>query len=192
MMRKNKLYNIGICDIPSKENGKMTKAYITWYDMLRRCYNEKIHKKEPTYIGCTVCSEWFVFSNFKYWFDANYITNYHLDKDIITYGNKIYSPSTCCFVPSELNVLLNTNSKLRGLYPIGVSWKKRDHTFVASIKLYGKATHLGCYTNPEDAHNAWVTAKRLYATKLAETYFINNKISIYVKDAIIKYANNLR
>lgn len=62
-------------------------------------------KNKPTYEGCTVCDEWLYFSNFKKWFDENYIEGFQLDKDIIIRGNKVYSPQTCCFVPKEINII---------------------------------------------------------------------------------------
>lgn len=48
--------------------------------------------------------------SFKKWFDENYIKGYELDKDILIKGNRIYSPDTCCFVPSFINRLY-TSSK---------------------------------------------------------------------------------
>lgn len=60
-----KVYGYGICDITGIENGKQMKYYETWKGMLRRCYSELYHKKEPTYKECSVCDEWLLFSNFK-------------------------------------------------------------------------------------------------------------------------------
>ena len=42
----------------SKINGKQTREYNIWNKMSQRCYDEKYHRKEPNYIGCTVCEEW--------------------------------------------------------------------------------------------------------------------------------------
>ena len=33
----------------AKKNGKNTDEYIIWRDMLKRCYDPKFHKKNPTY-----------------------------------------------------------------------------------------------------------------------------------------------
>jgi len=84
-------------------NGKHTKTYITWRNMLGRCYSDKVQVKQPTYIGCTVADEWHNFQNFAQWFDENYVEGYDLDKDIKFEGNKIYSPENCLFVSRKEN-----------------------------------------------------------------------------------------
>lgn len=86
-----------------REGGIKTKAYETWHSMLRRCYSEKCLKKEPSYIGCSVCEEWRNFQNFAEWFYDNYKDGLHLDKDILVDGNKIYSHDTCLFVTQKQN-----------------------------------------------------------------------------------------
>ena len=117
-------------------NNVVTKEYEEWRHMLERCYNIKIQKKHPTYIGCTVCEEWLNFQKFaKWWTDNHYeIKNYRmeLDKDILIKGNKIYSPETCCIVPSNINTLFTKANKSRGQYPIGVSYHIPTNKFVSN------------------------------------------------------------
>ena len=55
-----------------RENGKQTKCYITWVNMLKRCYNDEYHNKKPTYKDCNICEEWLCFQNFAEWFYNNY------------------------------------------------------------------------------------------------------------------------
>ena len=43
--------------IPFLNNSRM-KARRLWNDMHSRCYNEKLHKRFPEYIGCTICDYW--------------------------------------------------------------------------------------------------------------------------------------
>lgn len=88
---------------PTAENGKITKAYNTWRNILKRCYCEKTQVKQPTYIGCSVDTIWHEFQSFAEWFDKNHIEGYHLDKDIKIKGNKVYSPETCIFVSRNEN-----------------------------------------------------------------------------------------
>ena len=112
------------------KKGNPTKEYSVWLSMLTRCYNSRFLKNNETYIGCEVCDEWLEFQNFAEWFHQNYKDGYQLDKDLLTKGNKIYSPETCCFVPQEINLLLVRRQNRRGKYPIGVS---RDKTKFAAI-----------------------------------------------------------
>ena len=107
------------------ENGKHTRVYKTWNHMLQRCYSEKYHEKESTYINCEVCNEWHNFQNFGKWFDDNYYEiegeEMNLDKDILVKHNKIYSPETCVFVPHKINKLFVKGDKVRGKSVIGTS-----------------------------------------------------------------------
>jgi len=118
MRKKTKLvYGVGINDHfePVNKNGDILVAYDYWHAMLRRCYSTKYHIHHPTYIGCTVCKEWLIFSNFKRWFDENYRDGFQLDKDILVKGNKVYSPDTCCFVSQHLNTLITSDNANKGV-----------------------------------------------------------------------------
>lgn len=54
-----KVCGVGICD---KDTDK--EVYKRWIGMLKRCYSEKELIKCPTYIDCSVCEEWHLYSNF--------------------------------------------------------------------------------------------------------------------------------
>lgn len=101
--KKKRVWGVGIndCEIRSKE-----KVVIVWRDMLQRCYDSNFVENNHTYTGCSVCDEWLYLSNFKKWFEENYVEGYQLDKDILVKGNKVYSPETCCFVPREITLYL--------------------------------------------------------------------------------------
>jgi hypothetical protein len=152
------------------ENGveKKTPSYTKWREMIRRCYDEKTHKKYPTYIGCTVSDEWEDFSKFKEWYESHVKENdlnYHLDKDLLILGNKVYSPDRCVLIPRQINSLITKRDACRGQYPIGVHFHSRDHKFESKCRYYdlnnGKSIKkfLGYYTTPEDAANAYVEYK---------------------------------
>jgi len=73
-----------------------------WENMKQRCYSEIYQKQYPTYKGCYVCDEWLNdYETFKKWFYEHYKESFVLDKDILFEGNKIYSPETCCFCPTN-------------------------------------------------------------------------------------------
>ena len=109
------------------ENGKNTKCYKTWHNMLNRCYDEKFHEKYPTYIGCEVDKNWHNFQNFAEWYYNNYYEieggKMCLDKDILYKHNKVYSPKTCIFVPQTINSLFVKRDNNRGESVIGTSLK---------------------------------------------------------------------
>ena len=93
--------------------------YRTWVGMIRRCYSPVEHKNQPSYIDCTVCREWAYFSNFRSWMLQQNWKGLDLDKDILVKGNKVYSPSTCIFVPRKLNVTYtNSSNKTEVLYKV--------------------------------------------------------------------------
>ena len=97
-----------------------SKSGICWINMLKRCYDKSFHLRQPTYTNCTVSKNWHNFQNFAKWYNDNYVENYHLDKDLLVYGNKLYSQDTCIFVPRELNSLFQTNSRNNESLPFGV------------------------------------------------------------------------
>ena len=162
------------------ENGKKTKCYRTWYDMLRRCYDEKNLKRNPTYIDSEVCDKWLNFQNFAKWFYENYYEikgqKMCLDKDILYKGNKIYSPDTCVFVPHNINVLFTKRDNNRGKYPIGVCYHKQNEKFVATCRIYdfkenkSKNKYLGLYDTPEKAFEVYKQFKEKYIKEIAEYY----------------------
>lgn len=102
--------------------GNRLKEYQVWKGMLERCYSDKFQAKKPTYKGCIVSENFVCYPYFKKWcnkqigFDQ---VGWHLDKDILSKGNKVYSEDTCCFVPQEINSLLVRSNATRGKYPLG-------------------------------------------------------------------------
>jgi len=179
----NGVGSFGIGIYKSEVNNEATKEYDTWSKMLQRCYNEKYREKYPTYKDCTVIKKWLNFQIFAKWFEENYVEGWQLDKDILLKGNKIYSPETCCFVPSEVNNLLLKSGKIRGEYPIGVS--KRNKNFISQLKCGGKKVHLGMFSTPEEAFQAYKKAKEFYIKQIAEKYKIQITRECY--EALINY-----
>ena len=164
-------------------------SYATWLRMLARCYRESYLKNTPSYTNCEVCDEWKRYSNFEKWFNNpsnGYKEGYALDKDILIKGNKLYSPSTCCFVPNEINALLIKHDSKRGEYPIGVS--AHDKRFCARISVFKKGSiWLGTFDTPQDAFNAYKQAKEQYIKEMASKYYKEGKITKEVYDALMKY-----
>ena len=181
--RKKKLVcGVGINDVDyavqPTENGK-TKVciyYRTWKHMLVRCYSEKYHIERSTYKGCSVCEEWLTFSKYKSWMETQDYEGKQLDKDLLVQGNKVYSPETCVFVSRQINMFLVERGADRGEYPIGVCYVKKSRDMMSeqskpyrAIIRVGSGTqkHLGYFSTPEEAHQAWLKAKIELAKGLA-------------------------
>lgn len=149
--------------------------YMRWVNVLERCNPTVQQTKKKTYAGVTICEEWKYFSKFKAWMEQQNWQGMDLDKDIVVFGNKIYSPETCRFVPHYLNKLLTLSDANRGDWPLGVSLRKDSNVFVSVIKTRtkktgGKIDYLGQYNNPLDAHKAWQKEKMIRIQDYIEAY----------------------
>jgi len=151
-------------------NRKHSKIFSLWQLMMQRCYSEKYHIRRPTYIECYVCEEWKDYQKFAEWCSVNYVEGWHLDKDIILKGNKMYSPNTCAFVPKEINLLFLRRQARRGKYPIGVCWDKQMLKFRSIYKIKGKHKTIGLFNTPELAFNAYKLAKEKLIKEVADEY----------------------
>jgi hypothetical protein len=166
--------------------------YIYWTTMLKRCYSEKFHKTNPSYIGCTVAEEWHSFQNFAEWYDENYYEVEGevmcLDKDILVKGNKSYSSETCIFVPSTINKLFVKSKASRGDFPIGVSLRK--DTLINPYRVIcstGKRKQkcVGHFNTPEEGFLAYKVFKENVIKEFANNY--KNQIPVKLYNAMMKY-----
>ena len=150
-------------------SGKDAPAYYTWHNMIRRCYNHETQLRQPAYIGCIVSDAWHDFQVFAEWFYGHSYSalGYHLDKDVLIADNKVYSPETCCFIPQEINKVLNHRAAGRGKYPQGVSFHNQLKRFTARLNINGKQKSLGMFDCPNEAHQAYVVAKVTYVKDMA-------------------------
>lgn len=182
------LFGVGINDMDGVIDSSPTikKAYKTWAEVLNRCYNPKMHEKEPTYQTCSVSKEWRTFSTFREWFVKNYIDGYEIDKDILVKGNKVYSAKTCCFVPKAINVLFTKRDRFRGEHLIGV-YKLKSGRYKASFTRAGVCTNLGVFQSEVEAFNAYKQAKEAYIKEVAEDYHLRGLIADNVYNALMKW-----
>lgn len=175
MKNKKLLYGKGVYtqgEYSSKENGKQSHVYGIWKGIIERCYSERSLMKNPTYIDCTVCDEWLHFQTFAHWLMSNEFQGlgYQIDKDILSPESKIYSPETCVLVPAEINMLLVASDKKKGLYPVGVAWKKDRNKFHAKIRRHGKTRHIGYFATCDEAEAAYIHAKKAYVKEIADKW----------------------
>ena len=184
------IYGIGINDadyIVTYKNYATKKRitcpyYRRWFDMFRRCYSTKYHIKKPTYIDCTVCDEWLVFSKFKSWMIHQDWHVMELDKDLLFPGNKIYGPEFCIFISQELNTLLVDSAASRGQYPLGVNLHKITGKFVSQCSVNGERKHLGLFDSPELASLAYRRYKSAIIIEISNQY-------PELKDALLVHAD---
>lgn len=159
------LENIRVKDIPS---------YNVWRLMLCRCYDEKLHIREPRYKDCAVCDEWHSLFEFNEWYINNYYEiegqRMELDKDILVKGNKIYSPDTCIFVPQRINCLIVSANSIRGQFPIGVYYDKQKKRYIANMNYKGRNFKLQQCKSPIEAFYVYKFYKESYIKSVAEEY----------------------
>lgn len=174
----------------TKTNNKLTPEYVLWVNVLRRSFSPSSKIRNPSYKDCCISDEWLNFQNFAEWYNNNFykINNQRieLDKDILVKGNKIYSKSTCVFVPQNINTLFTKRKNERGEYPIGVTKRKGYDKFeVACNNGKGKPEYLGIYETIEEAFNAYKMYKERLIKKIADDY--KDKIPDKLYKAMYKY-----
>ena len=185
------VYGIGVLGTKyqSTINGVKTKEYELWKSMLRRCYSNAYKKRQPTYEGCEVSDN---FKSYEYFYEWCHKQigfgnqGWQLDKDLLVKGNKVYSESTCVFLPQEINTLLIKHTASRGDHLIGVSWNKKYNAFVARVhKNKGRSEHLGYYKTEIEAYNTYKKAKEAFVKEQAEKW--KSQIDPRAYNALMKY-----
>lgn len=157
-----------------------------WLNMLKRV---RLHHN---YKECTISDN---FKDYKYFEEWCYsqigfgVIGYDLDKDLLSKGIAIYSETTCVFVPKGINLFLRKVSACRGTLPIGVYYDKQYCSYRAQCRIDGVNKNLGRYSTPEQAFNAYKTAKEQHAKVLAERY--KGMVSCAVVSALQNYAVNM-
>ena len=156
-------------------------CYRKWKSILERTSPTYKHK---AYDKVYICDEWRIFSNFKEWFDKNYIEGGAIDKDLLSPpDNKIYSPRTCCFLPRIINNAIKkspTNNKT------GIRTTSNGRYRVI-LSANSKQSLVGYFNSLEEARLAYKLAKKQYIKELSEKYFREGKITERVYNALMKY-----
>ena len=185
------VFGVGILGTkhPPSISGRDTKEYVLWHGMLERCYSDDFKKKSPTYEGCEVSDN---FKSYEYFYEWCHKQigfgneGWQLDKDLLIKGNKVYSESTCIFIPAEINMVLVKCTASRGEHLIGVSWHKRDKAFVAKVnKGKGKQEWLGYFKTEIDAYNAYKKAKEAFIKEQANKW--KGQIDPIAYEALMNY-----
>lgn len=168
------IYGVGWNDgkYPSAVGGVKVKSYITWWGLLRRCYDKKWQTLNPTYIGCSVNENFKSYSYYHEWclnqvgFDS---LDFQLDKDLLRKEGKFYSENNCLFLPQEINLLLTTGKAARGDFPIGVRREGNKYRSEGTFGSFHKR-YLGLFPTAKEAFIRYKQVKEAYIKFKAEQW----------------------
>jgi hypothetical protein len=166
------------------ENGKTAYNYKAWFSMMERCYKGEDRKLYKSYIGCSMCENWWNLQTFCEWLDSEWYTcgneRMHIDKDILVKGNKVYSPETCLLVPQRINMMFMTKARTTDAdLPNGIS------RAVSGYSVYYNTKNLGIHKDLNEAIDIYMYEKRLHIKEVAEEY--KNKVPKKVYAALINW-----
>lgn len=147
------------------------REYGIWTKMLSRCYNPNVDSyKYYGAVGVRVCERWHSFVNF--YEDLKSLPNYdkwvlnqvpyHLDKDYLQQNvplcQRIYSPQTCCFLPSVENIALSNielhNRSNREYYGVETT-KANNYTVIIRNDNFGTYSNIEAAANARDWRVKW-------------------------------------
>lgn len=190
------IYGVGyIGNANTRAQGKMRREYILWRGLLTRCYDDVFIKTDKSYIGCTVSENFKSYEYFCKWCSEQIGFNavddkgqyFHLDKDILVKGNKMYSEDTCCFVPQQINTAVPRTYSLKRPYVTGVHYclDNSSNPFHVHISQYGKDSVIGRYKTEEIAYNVYKASKEAYIKEISHKW--KDKIDKRVYDNLSMY-----
>ena len=174
---KDLIYNVGYISgrYPTKNGLKIEKAYDVWRRMLCRC-TEDWAKTHSTYQGAAVCQEWHNYDNFCDWFYKQYYQRgYELDKDLVGFNRRFYSPETCCLIPSHINKVISGTRFL--------GYSKAPSKGRNKYELTYRGKHIGMFETLTDSQNAYISVKTEYVRSLSNT----PNLPIKAKGALLNY-----
>lgn len=182
--RKHVLYGVAINDLI---NQSRTKPYKIWNEMIRRCYGCTDNAKK--YDFCKIDDSWLIFSNFKKWYEDNYIEGYEMDKDLLFSEELIYSPKTCVFIPKELNTALRWYNTVNKETPNGIDFHKANNKYRVRIRnnILNKTEFLGEFESISKSFDVYRNRKKELLVEYAKKFFDEGKISSYIYNKVKDY-----
>lgn len=172
--------------------GENNFYYRLWIDILKRCYDKTGNKDYISYKNVFVSDEWLTFENFLN--DIKALKNHdaklkynkvkwHIDKDILSGDNKVYSKYTCCWIPREINFFFTNKreNNTSGFEGVRLNGKR----YISEISEKGKVKNLGRFKTKIEAYEAYTTEKELILKRLlSEYYFIDEDIKMACIDKL--------
>ncbi len=185
-----------------KEGDKtyFTKEFNLWNNMYNRVKSKARHLSDPKYAECGL--DFTSYESFVEWcrvqvgFDQE---GWVIDKDILcdVMGiGKVYSPTTCVFIPILINSFLTFRNSKNSTGYSGVS-KINSEGYNANFmacctNLNGRNTTLGRTDTVEEAYTLYRKHKIALAARLADQYegYVDNRVVDYLRN-FEKYIDNL-
>lgn len=160
------IYGVGFNSVPRKGylarvSGKITREYDHWRRMLQRCYDPIYTNKHPTYLPCSVEEGWHDCQIFAKWYHEQVRpVSSDLDKDLLFNENTIYSASTCCFIPEDINkALLTLNKSI-------CRWHSRDNVY----EFFYQQEYIGRSDSPFGYKDNCIDLRHRHFKSLADKY----------------------
>lgn len=169
------LCGIAALGVPLVEYDRKTtkKAYRSYVGLIERVYTRR--ESNVSYEGCSVVPEWLYFENYKPFFveDPFRQEGWHLDKDLLFQGNKVYGPDTSCFIPPEINACMLIGPRVTNGLPTGVCFDTGSGKYIASINNSNAnppVRGLKRFSSIEEAFDCYRTHKESVFKMLAEKW----------------------
>ena len=205
MKSRPTLYGVGVdLGIPyTTKKSRLTRDKILipeyirnyWLRILDRCYNPTTKAKDTLglYKDATVCEEWHDFQNFAKWaLDQKGVHNgWDIEKDLLGFDKKHYSPETACFLPSHINSFINKGFRTpdnMGANYIKPTKPNAKEGWIARCSIFGDRKYLGFYPTIEQAQRVYAETKRKFAKELADFY--KEQIDERAYNALIEFSNS--
>lgn len=162
-----------------------------WYGMKSRCSPGLAQNKRSNYHGCSIAFTGI--DEFKAWaieqpgydcFDEHG-NRYHLDKDLICPGNKIYGPDFCALVPARINTLmLDCGSK----ETTGASFHKATGKWQSRVQTPEGRLYLGLFDTKQLASYVWKSHKAAVIKNSMAWYRSQDGFDVRVYESLMRQA----
>lgn len=162
-----------------------------WYALKARCNKGAAQIKRPTYSGCSIGFSGI--EEFKEWaekqpgygcFDENG-RRYHLDKDLISPGNKVYSPEFCSLIPARINTLMLDCGRKE---LIGASFHKATGKWQSRVQTMEGREYLGLFDTKELASYVWRMKKASSIKRAMAWYKSQDGFDVRVYESLMRQA----
>lgn len=195
-MKNRLIFGFGVNDCQDAQRTTPTgkteykKFLVTWKALVRRCYSKTFCDNRPNTKGYYLCEEWRHLSNYKKWYDENYVEGYQLAAYLVDSDEKERGPNNCVFLPEHLIKFMvkpvNLDGSLVGVqrYKAPNGNKNKQYKSHCNNPITGIQEFCGYHFTQEEAHSAWKVKKCEFANLLADNYtgIIDDKVITLLRE----------